>query len=298
MSAANTRVMLTGGTGFLGSQLAHALVAHGYDVVLLKRSFSRVDRVADILPAVRCHDLDREDLGGIVRQCTPDVILHCATDYGRKDSDPLRIIEANLVLPLKLLCVTREMTPPPMFVNTDTILDKRVSAYSLSKEQCKDWLQRFADERVCVNVALEHFYGPGDDPTKFVTYVIQSLVRNEPRIALTKGEQTRDFIFISDVVTAFLTILRAAAEWQRGFYPFEVGSNQPVTVRTMVELAKELAGNTVTSLDFGALPYRPNEVMEAHVDTTRLRALGWRCQTDLRTGLHKTIIAEQQRQKQ
>lgn len=289
------KILVTGGTGFLGSHLVRALLAEGQEVVVLKRSFSRMDRLQDVTARVEFHDLDRERLEEIVERCRPDVILHCATDYGRKDSDPLRIIEANLLLPLRLLCLTRWGEASPAFVNTDTILDKRVSAYSLSKEQCKDWLERFADERVCVNVALEHFYGPGDDPTKFVTFVIHALLRGEPHLDLTKGEQKRDFIYITDVVSAFLTVLRAARSWGRGFYRFEVGSNHAVRVRALVELVKELTGNHVTELRFGALPYRPNEVMEARADTQALEQLGWRCHTELRTGLQLTIEEERKR---
>ncbi|MCX7847497.1 MAG: NAD-dependent epimerase/dehydratase family protein [bacterium] len=295
MNTGKKRILLTGGTGFLGSHMARALLEGGNEVVVLKRSFSRMDRLADVQARLRFYDLDRGRLEEIIEECEPDVILHCATDYGRKDSDPLRIIEANLLLPLRLLYLTRRTKGAPMFINTDTILDKRVSAYSLSKQQFKDWLERFADERVCVNVALEHFYGPGDDPTKFVTFVIQALLRAEGHLDLTKGEQKRDFIYISDVVAAFMTLIGKASEWGNGFYQYEVGSNEAVTVRRLVELVKELTGNTETELRFGALPYRPNEVMEVRADTRSLRALGWESRIDLETGLRLTIEEERRR---
>lgn len=74
------------------------------------------------------------------------------------------------------------------FINSDTILDKQVNHYSLSKRQFVDWLEHFRTDVTCVNVALEHFYGPGDDPSKFVMWVIRQLLAGTPRIDLTPGD--------------------------------------------------------------------------------------------------------------
>jgi nucleoside-diphosphate-sugar epimerase len=286
---------VTGGTGFLGSSIVKRLLRDGYHVALLKRSFSNMRRLGNVANEIEKHNLDHDDICDVLRKCKPQVILHCATDYGRKDSDPLRIIDANLVLPLRLLCQSMTCPAAPIFINTDTILDKRVSAYSLSKQHFKEWLERLAGERVCVNVALEHFYGPGDDPSKFVTFVIDALVENKSHLDLTKGEQKRDFIYIDDVVAAFAILVQHALTLHAGFYHFEVGSNQPITIRNFVETTKQLAGNHTTELRFGAMPYRPNEVMEACADTRALRALGWANQTRLADGLTQTIEEERRR---
>jgi predicted glycosyltransferase involved in capsule biosynthesis len=71
-------------------------------------------------------------------------------------------------MPLQLLELGKK-TRVNCFINTDTILDKRVSYYSLSKNQFREWLELYAKEMICLNVALEHFYGPYDDNTKFVS---------------------------------------------------------------------------------------------------------------------------------
>ncbi|MDD5227026.1 MAG: NAD(P)-dependent oxidoreductase [Candidatus Omnitrophica bacterium] len=176
-------------------------------------------------------------------------------------------------------------------------MDKGVSNYSLSKKQFVDWLESYSDRIVGVNVALEHFYGPGDDPSKFATHIIQSLLSKVASIKLTEGRQKRDFIYIDDVIRAFMTLLDNAEtlENRNRCHRFEVGTAQPVEIRKFVALAKEFSGNQKTRLDFGAIPYRKKEVMVSSVDISGLRALGWNPEVSLEDGLKRTIEIERER---
>lgn len=223
-----------------------------------------------------------------------DVIVHCATNYGRQAVPPTEIVEANLILPLALLQLA-EQHGARVFINTDTILDKRVNHYSLSKHQFLEWLPMFAMRLVCANVALEHFYGPFDDPSKFVSYVVQRLLADEPQLDLTPGEQRRDFVYIDDVVGAFASILNVSLASAPGLYRYEVGTGSSINIADFVRLAKQLAGNERTHLNFGALPYREREVMESRADVRSLLALGWSPHVPLRDGLARTITLERQR---
>lgn len=203
------------------------------------------------------------------------------------------MLESNLILPLQLLQFSRQHGVK-CFINTDTILDKRVNSYSLSKGQFKEWLKRFAEDLCCVNVALEHFYGPLDDHTKFVTFVIHNLLDGVRSIPLTLGEQKRDFIFIDDVVNAFMAIIMHVDKLANHYYQYEIGSGRNITIREFVELAKSLIKDCPTQLDFGALPYRDNEVMESHVAIAGIRKLGWNPAVRLEEGLRRTIEVEKE----
>ena len=284
-------ILLTGGTGFLGSNLLRRLIQLNYKVVLLKRSSSNTHRIDDVLSSVKCYNIDQIDLATVFKDQSVDIILHCATDYGRKQAAPLQIIEANLVLPLKLLQLGKE-NGVGCFINTDTILDKRINHYSLSKSQFMDWLKTYKEDIVCVNLALEHFYGPGDDKTKFVSYIFDCLLNNVNNIELTKGEQKRDFIYIDDIVDAFITVINNVSNTENGFFHYEVGTNKSLSIRQLVELIKDLIGNKVTILDFGVLPYRMDEVMESVSDTTAIRSLGWVPKYDIKLGLEKMLLIE------
>jgi nucleoside-diphosphate-sugar epimerase len=289
-------VLLTGATGFLGSKLLHSLVERGEQVAILVRAESSLERIASVRDRIAVYSLGEMPLERIFDSNRFDTIIHCATNYGRGQTDPLDILEANLILPLRLLqqaCLSGVRC----FVNTDTILDKQVSHYALAKGQFREWLETFQSSFVCINVALEHFYGAGDDPTKFVSFIVRQMLAGAERIELTAGEQKRDFIHIDDVVSAFMAILDGHAAGKNGYYDYQVGSGTTVPIRQFVETVRRIASAGRTFLDFGALPYREHEVMETAVDVSRLHALGWSPVIMLQDGLARMIAEEREMMK-
>ncbi len=284
-------LLITGGTGFLGSNILRNIVGRGDDLIVLKRSFSNIGRIGDIIKKLVLYDLDRIDIEEVFCKHSIDKIIHCATNYGRAVSNPLEIMEANLMLPLKLLELGKKHKVK-CFINTDTILDKGVNYYTLSKSQFKQWLTIYAAESLCLNVELEHFYGPHDDDSKFVTSIVHKLLNQVEKIDLTEGKQKRSFIYIDDAVEAFVKIIDYSDSLTKGFYDFQVGSLESVEIKKFVELAKQLTINKKTILNFGALPYRENEVMEPRLDLSKLVALGWQPRVSLSAGLAKMIEAE------
>ena len=286
-----TTILMTGATGFLGSNLLRKLLETGYRPIVLKRSFSDIWRIKDEIKEVSFLNLDEVSVEDIFINKKIDIILHCATNYGRKDPNPFTVIDANLFLPLKLLEAGKR-NRVKCFVNTDTILDKRISYYGLSKNQFKGWLEMYSDSLICINVLLEHFYGPFDDKTKFASFVIDKMLNNSENIDFTKGEQKRDFIYINDVVDAFIRIFKNMPNFKNKFYNYEIGANNPIKIRKFVETIKEISGNSHTKLDFGALPYRKNEIMNSKVDVREIRKLGWKPKYTLIEGLSETIKKE------
>jgi nucleoside-diphosphate-sugar epimerase len=282
---------LTGGTGFLGSHLAKRLVYEGFDVIIIKRSTSKLSPLESIINQVRFYGLDSIDIEKIFQENVIDIIIHCATNYGRFAVPPTDIIQANLFLPLTILQIA-ENYPVKTFINTDTILDKRVSYYSLSKKHFLDWLSLFSQKMVCISVALEHFYGPFDDRSKFVSKIILDLLHEVDFIDLTLGEQKRDFIYIDDVVEAFMTLVNFSFDVPNNLYRYEIGTGKNIEIREFVQTVKTMTGNKVTRLNFGMLPYRENEIMESHVDISMLSRLGWQPQISLVEGLKYTIDQE------
>jgi len=144
-----------------------------------------------------------------------------------------------------------------------------------------------------VNIRLEHMYGPGDDASKFTSWIIEQCLANVPEIKLTPGEQRRDFIYIDDVVAGYSTLLAQAGLLANGYQEVGLGSGHAGTVREFVETVHRLS-KSKAELGFGALPYREHELMQSQADTRSLQAMGWRCRTALEAGIKNTIEERKQ----
>lgn len=285
-------ILLTGGTGYLGSHLAHALVSAGHKVAVLKRTNSKLSRIDSLAPAMEFFNVE-DGLERPFRMLGKvHAVIHAATCYGRRGETPSQIFEANTVFPLRLLEAATDAGADNFF-NTDTILNEYISVYALSKHQFGQWGRSFANAGKFrfINLRLEHMYGPGDDSGKFTTYVIRNCLNNVPEIRLTSGEQKRDFIHVDDVVRAYMRLLEEVPALSWGHHEFGIGSGQAVSVREFVDKVHRMT-NSRSALLFGALPYRKSEVMQSQADTLRLEALGWRCQMSLEQGLQQTIDIE------
>ncbi|MDA3835748.1 MAG: NAD-dependent epimerase/dehydratase family protein, partial [Spirochaetales bacterium] len=147
-------VLLTGASGFLGSHLLEALLRDGYDVVILKRSTSDVWRIRHLLNRVRSYDVDKVPIGKAFEDQQIDAVIHTACHYGR-NSDPIStVVESNLMFGLRLLEVAIFFKTATFF-NTDTLLQKHLNIYTLSKKQFVEWLLQQSDKIQVVNLKLE-----------------------------------------------------------------------------------------------------------------------------------------------
>jgi nucleoside-diphosphate-sugar epimerase len=286
------KLLITGGTGFLGSHLARHLVEKGHDVCVLARRSSATTRLHGYERRLDLLVFDSlEGARELVSRTRPDCIIHTACNYGRAGEAAAEIAGTNLMFPLVLLeAATSNGTGS--FINTDTSLDKYLNPYTLSKKQFAEWGEWFAGRQRIqfINVLLEHMFGPGDNTSKFTTHVIRSCIQDVQGLELTPGEQQRDFIYIDDVVSAYSTILDNLHSLQY-FENLPLGSGHAVSIRQFVETVCRLAGSR-TQPEFGALPYRENEAMFCQADTTRLHALGWVEEYDLAAGIKRTIELE------
>ncbi len=285
------KILLTGGTGFLGSNILRRLLGLGHELFCIKRETSSLERVKFFKHKIKWFNVETSDFDEIISSYKIEGIIHCATDYGRKQLNPIQTIETNLILPLKLLHAAANNNVL-VFINTDTVLDKRVDTYSLSKRQFSEWLEKYSNDILTINVALEHFYGPFDNDSKFVSYVIRKMLGNEDSIDFTLGLQKRNFIYIEDVIDAFIVLLNNINKLDNSFHNFEVGTEDTVTIKDFVGLVKKLCNNNTTDLNFGAINYRENEVMNTNTNIDKLKSLGWFPRFSLEDGLKNTIDLE------
>ena len=252
------------------------------------RNQSKIYRIKKYLNKIVVININKQGIEEIFVKFKIDVVLHCGTNYGYNNSQLNEIVDSNLMIPLKLLTYSSQYGVK-YFINTDTIIDKNINGYSLSKSQFKEWLIYDKSNLIKVNVALSHFYGPGDNKTKFVESIIQKHLNNEPNIDLTPGEQKRNFLFIDDVVNAFALIINNLNTLDENYTEYNIASSESFTIKYVATMINKIINNKKTKLFFGALPYRNNETMDCKINLDKIKLLGWKQLVTLEDGLKINI---------
>jgi CDP-paratose synthetase len=290
------KILVTGATGFLGSHLTKSLVNEGYEVIVLKRSFSNTWRISEVLAQLKVYDIDKYSIKQIFQECKSiDVIIHTATEYDRNGESYIQLLSSNVSFPLELL-ETAILYNTKLFINTDSFIHKKnycsthLAGYALTKQQFLQWMKVYTSfEKIkLINLKLEHVYGPFDNQNKFFPFILKNCLNNVPELNLTLGNQKRDFIHISDVVSAYLIILKQKNEINYYFKEYEVGRGSSESVRKFVELIHEKT-NSKTLLRFGAVPLHENEIMESKANSVELKKLGWNSLISIEKGIELTI---------
>lgn len=291
------KVLLTGATGFLGSHLLRQLLKLNYDTVIIKRTFSNTERINDVISDKRLtiYDLDKVDPEVIFATHAIDLIVHVATEYGRNETSIHKILETNLILPLKLVELAIKYRVEG-FINTDSYFNKdnfsysNLLNYSLSKRSLLTWLKQLSQQIKIVNVVLEHIYGPCDSETKFVENFIQKIaVQQVDSISMTHGHQKRDFIYVDDVVDAYIALIEFTVTHDFTYETVEVGTGCSIEVRAFVNLIKNLSASK-TVINYGGIPYRADEIMDSKADISKLHELGWSAKISAEQGV--TLILD------
>lgn len=277
-------ILITGINGFLGSNLAKQFKAE-YNVVGLEINIDNLTRInEENYPVYEANDKGLEKL---FSQQKIDRIIYAATLYGRNGENINQLLEANLLAPFNLLNIAIE-NKVPVFINTDTVLDRYTSPYALTKKQFSDWLKHRQQEIKVVNMPLEHFYGPECPDTNFISIMTKRLLANEPKIDLTLGEPLRNFVYFSDLLDAYKLVLNKLNDLTPGYHEFEVSTHELVSIKDIMFTLKTLTASS-TELNFGAIPYRRNELMKSCVDNSALVALGWHPNIKIKEGLKLTV---------
>jgi CDP-paratose synthetase len=284
-------ILLTGATGFLGSNLLEELIKRNYKVLILKRTTSNTFRINKLLNKVISYDIDIQPLEIAFEQHKIDCIIHTACNYGKNENAFQDVIETNLNFGIKLLTAALKFNVST-FINTDTLLKKNINLYSLSKKQFVEWLKIKSIDIKVINLKIEYIYGPNDDDKKFISWVVKELTNKSPEIGFTKGEQLRDFIYITDVVEAFMIILNNSSKLE-SFNEFDIATGEYVSVRYFLEKLKNIYenyfGSVVTKFQFGKLAYRKGEQMQIKTRNQKLIKLGWIPKISIEEGITKLI---------
>lgn len=290
-------ILLTGATGFIGSKLLEALIVDGYNVIILLRATSNTKRIHHLAGKYVAYvikegsDIDEN----IFIDNKVDTILHTATEYGREGRLLSSVLTGNVIMPVRLIEIGLK-NGLKRFINTDTFFCKPtvtptyLKDYIASKKILREFLLDFSASIQVDNMRLEHVFGEHDSADKFVTTIINDCLNNKKKILLTEANQKRDFIYSSDVVNAFITVLKEAKE-KIGFVEYEVGTGHSISVKEFVQKIAAISKSD-SELIFGAISTRKDEIPDSRACTKNLNALGWYPKFETDTAISMLVDAE------
>lgn len=303
------KAVVSGGAGFIGCHLTERLVAEGREVLVIDDLSSGKDRVGVIEAAgarLEVADIRRPEAADLVRRYGPDELFHLAAqkDVRHSVADPAFDAEVNVVGTLRLLeaakevganvvttssggCIYGDPDESLLPISEDTA-GRPTSPYGISKKVTEDYLHFYRSSYGTnfVNLALANVYGPRQDPNGeagVVAIFAQRLLRGQGCTIYGDGGQTRDFVYVADVVEAYLL----AASGKAWGETFNIGTGRETSV---LELYSEIARLCGVDLEPNFAAERLGELRRSALDHGKASdLLGWQPETSLEDGLRLTV---------
>ena len=298
-------VLVTGGAGFIGSNLAEALIAQGMDVRVLDDLSSGYSVNLERIPEASFLEGSVTDAAAVdeaVRGC--DVVFHLAASVGNKRSidDPLFDATTNLLGTLNVLEAMREHEVGKIVYSSSAGIFGELkilpiaedhpaepdSPYGVSKLAAEKAVLAYAKLYAIQGVALRYFnvYGPHqrfDQYGNVIPIFVFQMLRGEPVTIFGDGEQTRDFLNVADVVQA--NVKAALVEGLSG--AFNIASGARISINDLASRLAELVGGDVM---IGHGDPRPGDVLHSLADVSAAREnFGFEPEVDIADGLAEYV---------
>jgi nucleoside-diphosphate-sugar epimerase len=277
-------LLVLGASGFLGQHIAR-LLADEFRMFAIARSDEGAQKIKSASDCVQIVSLEE------ACRLEFDLVFNLIVEYGRDGAPLTKLIQSNLIYPLEIL----QAVSYGAVLNVSTALPENYSNYSLSKQLLEQALQHLEirNGRRSINVHLHNMYGPGGEVSEIVGFAISKMLDNR-RVEVSSCKNSRDFIFVEDVVTALATLSENVSSIPRGM-AVEVGSGEATSLERLLSLIRSLIP-TESEIAFGAVADNTLEPPVLVADTSLLNDLGWSPRYTLEDGLQITIQALATRQ--
>ena len=295
--------LVTGYNGFIGGKLCEVLLAKGWTIVGIDQS-SGNNSHRNII-SHKCDIMNKTEIYDVVLKYNPSVIIHLAGGPGRMSAfenysenfklnhqGSLNVIEAAMsVTNLKKFiflgsCEEYGSIDVPF---KESSREMPATAYGMAKLCVTHLLQALSITHKFPSVVLRPsvVYGPGQNASMFIMDLIDHLI-NGQRFDMSKGDQTRDYIYIEDLLEAIMLAVKIP---DISGEVFNISSSFPIAIKDLaLNIATQLDKGAIELINFGARDYRLGETMNYFADSSKSEGLlGWRPQISLSEGLSQTI---------
>lgn len=294
------KIIVTGGSGFLGRHLCRKLAADGHTI----KNIDLVDNSE--FPAVKA---DVRDLAAMKIEVTDaDAVFHLASliQAGESVEKPQLYVDANITGSLNVLEAMRiNGIKTFLFSSSAAIYGEPISVpikeddrtlpinpYGVTKLTMEGMLRSYVEAHGFTGIALRYFnlYGPEEhhEPeTHAIPRFIDQIYHDQEVTVWGSGEHKRDFIHIQDIVNGHILALKLAKEQPNQYHYFNLSTNKPNQVIEIIELIGRLMNKTPKVKHF---PERPGDPLVLTADASKAKqVMGWESQVDITTGLKETI---------
>ncbi|AMM54438.1 SDR family oxidoreductase [Pyrococcus kukulkanii] len=296
----NKLIIVTGGAGFIGSHIAETL-AEDNDVVVIDNLYSgKIENVPENVKFINADVRDFEAIADIIREA--DYVFHEAAQISVDESvrDPVFTEEVNVIGTLNVLMALAEGNGKLIFASSAAVYGDNpnlplkesetlspISPYGVTKLAGEHYCRVFYEIYGVPTVVLRYFnvYGPRQSSAYagVISIFMRNAIKNEPLTIFGDGKQTRDFIYVKDVVEANLLVAqKKKAEGEI----FNVATGKETTV---LELALKIIDLSGSSSSIVFAPPRPGDIRRSVADISKLKKLGFSPKYTLEEGLKETF---------
>lgn len=293
------KILVTGGTGFLGWHTVENLVAQGIKPIVLTRNLQTVydgkrERAFDL---VKIDLLDTDSLKTFLEQLRPSIIVHLAGTVQKNANRSKDLERSNFEATSNLLKLARVVKVKRIIITgtadeygfqpcpqTEKMVPSPVSDYAVSKNKSVNFALSLYEKCGLPVVILRPFtiYGIGQSSKMFVSQAIGCAVKNM-QFEMSNGVQKRDLLFVTDFANAIIKTL--TAENIEGEV-FNVGSGRAIALREVAEKIWKIAGADNKLLKIGARFTNDDELHDTEADITKIkRILDWQPKITIDEGL-------------
>lgn len=301
------KVLVTGATGFVGSNLVRRLLYEGYEVHIITRESSNKWRIHDILPNLNEHSVDLLDgsrLKSLLEQINPDVIFHLATlgIHGGIQSPETDVIETNLFGTMNLInacenieyrCFVNtgsssEYGPKKESMNENDVCEP-INVYGISKCAATlygNFIARTKGKPI-IGFRLFSPFGPYDDKSRLMTYAITNALQNNP-LMLANPDVVRDYIYIEDVLDLYLQSIELASKVKGEVFNIGGGSEKSVSyvINKIIEIT-----NSKSDIKWNSFSKRDYDTEKWEADIEKVSEyFNWKPKYLIDEGITKSII--------
>ncbi len=303
------RSVVTGGAGFIGSNLVDRLVDEGHDVLVLddlsSGSLGNL-KAARMRGNVQMHQIDiaENDVVGLVRSYGPDTVFHLAAqiDVRRSVVDPVFDAKINVIGTINMLEAARHANARRFvfassggatFGDTfniptpETHTRRPEAPYGVSKYVVEEYFRYYADtyDLDYMSLGFSNVFGPRQDPhgeAGVVAIVVGHLLAGRAPTIYGDGTQTRDFVFVEDVADALVRAARVG-----GSRYLNIGTGVETSVLKLYDLIVEATGTDIAPVMAAA---RHGEQLRSCLDASAAQKhLGWEAWTPIEEGIAQTV---------